>query len=200
MRLRLLSVWLAALFFALLILVISCSTSQAPRPQIHFGGTPSWAYALAGSATNSSVLFAMVTNQYGLLVAYACDGRQVVEWFEGPLQGTIANVVNSDGSSFAAMLTALGAQITLTLKGEQSLRFQITLATKPAGLYQTKQEVNGNVYLAGWVLLPDGRQAGMIQTGDQHYPAPRLDPVRPTVLLPDGATLTPQFVTPESTF
>ncbi|HEY7356966.1 MAG TPA: hypothetical protein VH590_10890 [Ktedonobacterales bacterium] len=190
--------WLGWLFLAALLLTSCDSQGTSFGGPVHFEGEPSWAYSLAGPVGSSSVLLALVTNKYGLLEAYACDGQKVLEWFQGPLQGTTLDVTNSDGARLQATLTAQNAQGTLTLTSGPPLTFQINPATKPAGLYRAKQEVNSIVYLAGWILLADGRQAGMLQTAAGQMPAPRLDPAHPEISLPDGGTLTPQLVTPES--
>lgn len=199
MRRALLIRWLGWLFPAALLLA-SCDNSGTNFGQpVHLGGTPSWAYSLAGPVAGSSALLALVTNKYGLVVAYACDGQQMAEWFGGALQGTTLDMTNSDESRLQATLTAKDAQGTLTLPGGPPLTFQVTLTTGQAGLYRAKQEVNGVGYLAGWVLLANGRQAGVIETDTQKkIPAPHLDPAHPSVSLPDGGTLTPQLVTPES--
>jgi hypothetical protein len=139
-----------------------------------------------------------VTNQYGLILAYACDGQQVAEWFAGALQGQSADLTTSDGARLHVGLAAQGAKGVLTLTSGPPLTFQIGLATGQAGLYRAKQEVNGVVYLGGWVLLADGRQAGVIETATQKMAAPRLDPAHPRITLPGGGTLTPQLVTPQS--
>ncbi len=149
--------------------------------------------------TNQPILLAMVTNQYGLFLAYASDGQHAAEWFQGPLDGTTVDLTNSDGSHFRATLTARDAEGMLTLPGGAPLAFKMDLATKPAGLYRAKDEVNGVAYLAGWVLLADGRQAGIIENDAQQLiTAPRLDPAHPTISLPGGGALTPQLVTPDS--
>ena len=167
--------------------------------RVHLGGTPSWAYALVGQVNGSPFLLALVTNQYGLSLAYASDGNHVAEWFQGPLDGTTVTLSSSDGSSFQATLTAQDAQGTLTLPGGSPRPFHLILTTGQAGLYRAKQEVNGIVYLAGWVLLADGRQAGVIESDTQQFmAAPRLDPAHPSIPLPDGGRLTPKLVTPDS--
>ena len=198
--------WVGCLFLAPVIMVAFLIAGWGNvginfGPRVHFEGTPSWVYALAGQVTNQPILLAMVINQYGFSLAYASDGQHAAEWFDGPLDGTTLDLTNSDGSRFQATLTARATQGTLTLPGGAPLAFTIDLATKPAGLYRAKDEVNGVVYLAGWVLLADGRQAGMIESATQQLiPAPRLDPTRPTISLPDGGTLTPQLITIDSDF
>lgn len=187
--------------FPAALLLASCG-SPAPnfgqRP-VFVGGTPSWVYSLAGPVAGSPALLALVTNKQGFVTAYACDGQHMAEWFVGTVQGPSVDLTTSDGSHLQATLTAQDAQGTLTLPGGQPLTFQITLATAPAGLYRAKQEINKVVYLGGWILLANGRQAGVIETDAQKFiPSPPLDPAHPTISLPGGGTLTPQLVTPES--
>jgi hypothetical protein len=191
--------WLGWLFPAALLLA-SCG-SPAPNfgQRVDLEGPPSRAYSLAGPVAGSPALLALVTNKHSLVTAYACDGQQMAEWFVGTVQGQSVDLTNPDGSHLQATLTAQDAQGTLALHASSPLTFQITLATGPAGLYRAKQEVNGTVYLAGWVLLPNGRQAGVIENDAQKkFPAPPLDPAHPSIPLPGGGTLTPQLVTPES--
>jgi hypothetical protein len=196
--------WVGSLVLAAL-LVVALIVGSIRHPginygqRVHFEGTPSWVYALVGQVTNQPILLAMVTNQYGTFVAYACDSQHTSEWFGGLLDGTTVDFTNNDGSRFQATLTAHDAQGTLTLPGGAPLAFTLGLATKPAGLYRAKDSIKGVGYLAGWVLLADGRQAGMIENGSQQFmPAPRLDPTHPTISLPGGGTLAPQLITPDS--
>lgn len=187
--------WLGWLFPAALLLT-SCGNN--------FGQSPvrletfAWAYSLAGPVARSPTLLAIVTNKHGMVLAYACDGQQVAEWFGGIAQQQSADITSPDGSRIQVTFTAQNAQGTLTLTNGPPRSFQINLATKPAGLYRAKQEVHGVVYLGGWILLANSRQAGMLQTASGQMPAPRLDPAHPEISLPDGGTLTPQLVTPES--
>lgn len=186
----------------LFLVAVGLSGCGSPTPNfgqpVHLGGTSSWVYALAGPVARSPFLLALVTNRYGAILAYACDGQQVAEWFQGPLQGTMANLTTSDGAHLQVMLASTEAQGILTLPKSTPLTFQIGLVTEPAGLYRAKQLVNGVVYLGGWILLADGRQAGMIQTPTEQLSGPHLDPAHPTITLLGGGTLTPQLVTPQS--
>jgi hypothetical protein len=102
------------------------------------------------------------------------------------------------GAHLKATLASTGASGTLQIGSGPVLTFTLAQVAKPAGLYRVKQQLGEIVYLGGWVLLPDGRQAGVIETATQTLAAPRLDPVNPTINLPDGSVLVPQLVTPES--
>ena len=68
-------------------------------------------------------------------------------------------------------------------------------AVKPSGLYRATTEVRGAKIDGGWVVLPGGRQVGILRRGDKPSPAPRIDPETGAVTV-DGEQLTARPVVP----
>jgi hypothetical protein len=133
--------WLGWLFPATLLLA-SCGSpppnfGQSP---VRLGGAFPWAYSLAGPVAKSPALLAIVTNKHGGILAYACDGQQVAEWFVSVTQQQSVDITNTDGSRLQVTFSAQNARGMLTLPDGPPLPFQINLAQKPAGLYSAKEE------------------------------------------------------------
>jgi hypothetical protein len=55
-------------------------------------------------------------------------------------------------------------------------------------VYQYRHELQGLATRIGWVVLPDGTQVGIADSGTTRTPAPRLDTTSGDFTL-DGATL-----------
>jgi hypothetical protein len=61
----------------------------------------------------------------------------------------------------------------------------------PRGLYRVADTIDGAEVTGGWIVLPSGRQVGLLTVDGRSRPAPGLDPVTGRVTI-GGHTLTAQ--------
>jgi hypothetical protein len=95
-------------------------------------------------------------------VAYVCDGQSVSHWFRGQVSGGAFDLQSAGGARLQATVSKTLAQGQFTAPGAATLAFSANPATEPAGLYRAEQQTDDGRYVAGWVVLPDGRQRGLI--------------------------------------
>jgi hypothetical protein len=108
--------------------------------------------------------------------AYFCDGRNVEAWFRGTVDGGDISLKSKSGATLQAELD--GDHIKGAVKIENdTLRFEINEAKKPAGLYRAR----GSQTTIGWILLEDGSQVGVQTSGGDSSAAPELNPENPQV-------------------
>ena len=79
-----------------------------------------------------------------------------------------------------------GAELNGTLQGREASAarstsaaghgFTAAKAVKPSGLYRATAEVRGAKIDGGWIVLPDGRQVGILNRDGKPAAAPRIDP------------------------
>jgi major membrane immunogen (membrane-anchored lipoprotein) len=132
----------------------------------------------------------------GKAIAYFCDGRDKESWLKGD--------VKDDGTM--KLTGRHGAELNGTLKDGRSIRGTVDLggqryaftadkAVKPSGLYRATATVRGATLDGGWIVLPGGRQVGLLDRDGKPSPAPRIDPETGAVTV-DGERLTARPVTP----
>ncbi|MFG2653017.1 hypothetical protein [Streptomyces sp. NPDC048436] len=131
----------------------------------------------------------------GKAIAYYCDGHDAESWLKGN--------VEDDGSM--RLTGKHGAKLNGTLAGnavrgkveidKQARDFTAARAKKPSGLYRATTEVRGAKIDGGWIVLPDGRQVGILKRDGKPQKAPRLDPDTGAVMV-DGDRLTASPVVP----
>ncbi|MFF1769796.1 hypothetical protein [Streptomyces sp. NPDC058249] len=132
----------------------------------------------------------------GKAIAYFCDGHDKESWLKGD--------VKDDGTM--KLTGRHGAELNGTLKDGRSIRGTVDLggrryaftadkAVKPSGLYRATATVRGATLDGGWIVLPGGRQVGILDRDGRPSAAPRIDPETGAVTL-DGERLTAQPVTP----
>lgn len=125
----------------------------------------------------------------GVAIAYLCDGR-VEEWLQGTVRGATLELSGRGGARLTGTVDAARATGTVVAGGASS-RFDIARATKPSGLYRSVAQLNGARVQGGWIVLPDGRQVGLLTVGGTGTrPAPPLDVSTGRVLI-DGVAVTP---------
>ncbi|MFD7003249.1 hypothetical protein ACFWA5_45140 [Streptomyces mirabilis] len=129
-------------------------------------------------------------------IAYFCDGRSKESWLKGD--------VKDDGTM--KLTGKNGAELNGTLKDGSSIRGTVDLggqryaftadkAVKPSGLYRATATVRGAKLDGGWIVLPGGKQVGILDRDGKPAAAPTIDPESGTVTV-DGQTLTASPVTP----
>ncbi|MGW7404651.1 hypothetical protein ACWGI9_13120 [Streptomyces sp. NPDC054833] len=132
----------------------------------------------------------------GKAIAYFCDGRRQEAWLKGD--------VADDGSM--RLTGRHGAELNGRLQEGRQLRGTVDLAgghyaftadkaVKPSGLYRATATVRGAKIDGGWIVLPDGRQVGILSRDGKAGAAPRIDPATGAVTV-DGERLTARPVTP----
>ncbi|MFE9444272.1 hypothetical protein ACFYO2_36010 [Streptomyces sp. NPDC006602] len=163
----------------------SPSPSRAPIPDADY----------AGRTTDDSASVA-VTLRDGKAIAYYCDGRAKESWLKGDVEedGTM-KLTGKHGAELNGTLKE-GKRIsgTVDIDGGR-YAFTADKAKKPSGLYRATATVRGAKLDGGWIVLPDGRQVGILTRDGEPAQAPRIDPETGAVTV-DGQQLTARPVTP----
>lgn len=102
------------------------------------------------------------------IVGYACDGKQLIKWFGGELNGAQATAKAADGATLTANISNTTAAGSIALADGKTLKFSASLAASPAGLYgRTESSVElekfskpAEVARLGWIVLGDSSQRG----------------------------------------
>ena len=104
-------------------------------------------------------------------VAYLCDGTSIEAWLTGTVSGSRVSLEADRGSTIDARFN--GKRVTgVAAEGDQQYAFDLEEADPPAGLYRRTDDDS----TIGWIVLPDGSQVGIENTGGTLRPAPKLDP------------------------
>lgn len=127
--------------------------------------------AYAGRVDGGAASIAIALRD-GAAIAYLCDGRRVEEWMIGTaadgklsLSGDDAVLTGSyDKDSAAGTVTA----------GNKNWTLDIPVAKKPTGLYRSTADIRNARVVTGWIVLADGEQVGVSNTGGELAPAPPL--------------------------
>jgi len=141
--------------------------------------------AYAGRSAGNEVTVAIAVKD-GRAVGYVCDGKKIEAWLEGTLSGSDLALKSKDGKS-TIDATADDKQSfgTVAVSGKE-WPFAAKAASSPAGLYEGRAQVRGVLNRIGWIILPDGSQTGVRESGRDTLAAPVLDPTRPDAVVIDG--------------
>jgi hypothetical protein len=157
---------------------VTQQSTAAPVP------APNGTYA--GETDNGAASVAIAVRS-GQAIAYVCSGK-VESWLKGTaadgkmaLNGTHNGVLNATYSGNTATGTVTA--------GSQTWRFTVKIVKPPSGLYRSAAQVTNAKVVAGWIVLPNGRQVGMVDTGGIETTAPPIDTTTRTATV-NGATLT----------
>ncbi|MEU5483776.1 hypothetical protein [Streptomyces mirabilis] len=170
------------------------SAPPSPSPPPPSKSAPPNADYAGRTDDNSSAV--AVSLRGGRAIAYFCDGRSKESWLKGD--------VKDDGTM--KLTGKNGAELDGTLKDGRSIRGTVDLggqryaftadkAVKPSGLYRATATVRGAKLDGGWIVLPGGKQVGILDRDGKPAAAPTIDPESGTVTV-DGQTLTASPVTP----
>lgn len=168
-------------------------TTPPPSPSPSKTAVPDADYAGRTDDDSSAVA---VSLRDGKAIAYFCDGHDKESWLKGD--------VKDDGTM--RLTGSDGAALTGTLKDNKLIRgtvdiagghyaFTADKAVKPSGLYRATATVRGAKIDGGWIVLPGGRQVGIVDRDGEPTAAPRIDP-RTGAVTVDGQQLTARPVTP----
>ncbi|MFF4358252.1 hypothetical protein [Streptomyces sp. NPDC001604] len=175
---------------------VSPTPSKATAPT---GPSPSRTAAAQGvytGRTDDDSSAVAVSLRDGKAIAYFCDGHNIESWLKG--------AVTDDGS--LSLTGDHGAKLTGTLKGGRQIRgtaevggghyaFTLDKAKKPSGIYRANSQVAGARIVGGWIVLPGGKQVGIVTRDGEPSAAPAIDPATGAVTV-DGRRLTAHPVTP----
>ncbi|WP_406167137.1 hypothetical protein [Streptomyces sp. NBC_00996] len=171
----------------------SLPPKTTPSPTPSKSAAPNADYAGRTDDDSSAVA---VSLRDGKAIAYFCDGRDKESWLKGDVKG--------DGSM--KLTGKHGAELNGTLEEGKSIRGTVDLggqrygftadkAVRPSGLYRATATVRGAKLDGGWIVLPGGKQVGILDRDGKPSAAPRIDPETGAVTI-DGEQLTARPVTP----
>lgn len=124
-------------------------------------------------------------------IAYVCDG-EIEAWLEGTARNGEL-VLDGDDAELNGSYDEDAASGEVTALGE-SWTFTVDLAEQPEGLYRVADTILGGAEVdGGWIVLPDGRQVGVLTLDGESAPAPELDTETGEVTV-DGGTVTAERV------
>jgi hypothetical protein len=127
--------------------------------------------------------------------AYFCDGVSAEAWMKGSAKDGEILLSGSHGASIDGRMrgNALTGRVTVD---DQSYQFTIKPADPPAGLYRA--DLGDGDTTIGWIVLPDGSQVGIQESGSETEPAPELTPGG--VVDVNGQSVEPQVVQGDADF
>jgi hypothetical protein len=161
------------------------SPSKSPVPDASYAGR-----------TDDDSSAVALTLRDGRAIAYFCDGRAKESWLKGDVKddGTM-KLTGEDGSVLNGTLKE-GKRVRGTVDvGGGHHAFTADRAKKPSGLYRATATVRGAKVDGGWIVLPGGRQVGIVTRDGQPSAAPEIAPGTGAVTV-DGQQLTARPVTP----
>lgn len=160
------------LMLLLLLAMLVAGCQGAPQSPV---ATPTTKPALAASTTFAGII--PDTSRYVALVsngqrarAYVCDGKTVVEWFNGEVHDGVVDLTSAGGARLQAALGDTGASGTFTPVGGTAAAFTAEAVSAPAGLYRAEENIDGVQFVGGWIVLPDGQIQGSIQAVGDNPP------------------------------
>lgn len=166
-------------------------TSPSPSPT----AAPPADADYAGRTDDDSAAIA-VTLRDGRAVAYFCDGRDKESWLKGDVENDGGmRLTSKDGAELNGTLKGASVSGTVDIGGRE---YGFTAPeTGESALYRATANVRGAEVDGGWIVLPDGRQVGIVKRDGKPSAAPEIDPETGAVTV-DGRQLTARPVTPES--
>ncbi|GAA2310462.1 hypothetical protein OKJ48_40605 [Streptomyces kunmingensis] len=166
------------------------SASPSPSPSRTARGKTGYA-----GRTDDDTAAVSVSVRGDKAVAYYCDGRTEESWLKGDVEDDGSMKLSGrDGAQLEGSLAGSRIRGTVEIR-DRPYGFTAKKAVKPSGLYRATTEVRGAKIDGGWIVLPDGRQVGIVRRDDEPSAAPRIDPETGAVTV-DGEPLTAQPVVP----
>jgi hypothetical protein len=121
------------------------------------------------------VAFGVALDSRGVL-AYACDGRRLGAWFKGRVgrRSRLSLRAGSRRLTLAGRRAGASAARDTILARFAGRSALLRRARGRQGLYRSENLSGGRKRLGGWIVLPGGRQVGVLATGTQLATAPTL--------------------------
>ncbi|MFI1990254.1 protein kinase [Actinoplanes sp. NPDC020271] len=120
-------------------------------------------------------------------IAYICDGSKVEAWLKGTAKDGKLDLTGKAGAKVVGTFDTASARGRVTVIGKTH-DFVLGIVKKPSGLYRTTTKVRNAQVKGSWIVLPDGRQVGVLTEGEQTGPAPQLDVTNRTTSI-DGTSV-----------
>ena len=121
------------------------------------------------------VAFGVALDSRGV-IAYACNGRRLGSWFKGRVGRRSRLSLRAEGRRLRLTGRRAGASAardTLVARFD-GRRAVLRRARGRQGLYRSENRGGRRKRLAGWIVLPRGRQVGVLATGTTLTTAPTL--------------------------
>jgi hypothetical protein len=141
------------------------ATAARPRPRATYAA---WA--------QGSRAVVAITVRGGDALAYVCDGHRLESWLRGKVYRNGLLQLRSSRGILTGSIDKGVAVGAVNLWGHGLLAFQAPVVRAPAGLYRATATVRGATLVGGWIVLPGGRQVGLVYSGDVERPAPKVSP------------------------
>ncbi|WP_055530228.1 hypothetical protein [Streptomyces graminilatus] len=168
------------------------SPAPSPTPTPTKAPVPNANYAGRTDDDSSAV---SVSLRDGRAIAYFCDGHDKESWLKGAVEGDGSMKLSGEGGSVLnGVLKGGSIRGTVDIEGGH-YAFTADRAVKPSGLWRATATVRNARIDGGWIVLPTGKQVGILTRDGKPSPAPRIDPETGTVTI-DGERLTARPVTP----
>ncbi|MET7743175.1 hypothetical protein [Streptomyces sp. NPDC005385] len=163
----------------------SSSTTVRPVPDADYAGR-----------TDDDSSAVAVSLRDGRAIAYFCDGHDKESWLKGDVGGDgVMKLTGRDGAELNGTLED-GKRIRGAVDlGGRRYRFTADRAVKPSGLYRATSTVRGAKIDGGWIVLPGGKQVGVVDRDGTPSKAPAIDPETGAVTI-DGHRIVARPVTP----
>ncbi|MET8136709.1 hypothetical protein [Streptomyces sp. NPDC005251] len=171
----------------------SPSPSTSPSPSPSRSAVPNADYAGRTDDNSSAVAISL---RGGKAIAYFCDGHDKESWLKGDVKddGTM-KLTGGNGDELNGTLQD-GKRIRGTAYvGGKRYGFTADRAIKPSGLYRATATVRGAKVDGGWIVLPGGKQVGVVERDGTPSAAPSIDPETGAVTI-DGQKIIARPVTP----
>lgn len=127
----------------------------------------------AGRSSDGQFTLA-ITVDNGKAAAYLCDGKKLEAWLQGMISDEKVSLSGRNGADLTGTINGQAVFGTVAAGGK-IWSFSADLAEPPAGVYQATMTINGLASRVGWVVLPGGIQAGVINLGGTEASAPQLN-------------------------
>jgi hypothetical protein len=140
-----------------------------------------------GELAGTDALIA-VAESVDQVVAYACDSKDIVWWFTGPVDnGGGFHLTGRSGAKLAGARSGDHLALTLTAPDGRTHTATATPATGDTGLYWLGKTVDGIHYSGAWVLKSATVQRGNAQGSPKQHPGPStVIPGNPPSVTLDG--------------
>jgi hypothetical protein len=142
------------------------------------------AVTFAAKVTGSKAYIALAARG-DKAIAYVCDGRRVESWLVGTTAGGLLSLTGPHGGRIVGTVDGGVASGSFRLS-TGAWQFEAPVVRPPSGLYQASAIVRRAKVTAGWIVLPNGKQVGLLTRNGALAPAPRIDPASTEWVTLDG--------------
>jgi serine/threonine protein kinase len=162
-------------------------TNDVALPPLNTPAAEKLRVTMAGKVDDDAGTLA-ISIRDGQAIAYICDGDRLEAWLKGTAKNGLLNLSGKNNTKITGLFDARRAAGEVTIEGKAH-RFEIGVVRKPSGLYRLSSQVGGARVNGSWIVLPDGRQVGVLLRGETPGPAPTLDLTARTTTI-DGTIVT----------